>query len=180
LAEIDFMKALRTIALACSLLALSAAAYAQQKHASITVETPWARATPPGAPTGAVYLTVHNGGSSDDRLVAVSTPAAKKADLHTHLMDGDIMKMRAVPSIQIPAGKDVRLAPGGYHVMLMDLNHPLKRGDTLRLTLTFEKAGQITVTAPILAAGALGPKGAGGSPMHGHGGGMKGMGGMGH
>jgi copper(I)-binding protein len=181
------MKALRAIALACSLVALSASAFAlgasaqaQQNRASITVETPWARATPPGAPTGAVYLIVHNGGSSDDRLIAVSTPAAKKADLHTHIMDGDIMKMRAVPNIRIPAGKDVRLAPGGYHVMLTDLNHPLKRGDTLRLTLTFEKAGKIAVTAPILAAGALGPTGAGGHPMSGHGAGMKGMEGMGH
>jgi copper(I)-binding protein len=174
------MKAFRTIALACSLVALSAPAYAQQNRASVTVETPWARATPPGAPTGAVYLTIHNGGPSDDRLIAVSTPAAKKADLHTHVMDGNIMKMRAVPDLRIPAGKDVRLAPGGYHVMLTDLNHPLKRGGTLRLTLTFEKAGKIAVTAPILAAGALGPKGAGGGSTNGHGAGMKGMEGMGH
>lgn len=175
------MKILATVAIAFSLIALHAPAQAQQEHgkmAGITIETPWARATPPGAPTGAIYLTVHNAGHSDDRLIAASTPAAKKAELHTHIMDGNIVKMREVAAIPVPAGKDVRLAPGGYHVMLMGLRHPLKRGDKVQLTLTFKKAGKITVTAPIMAAGALGPNGMGGGHMNGHGVGMGS--GMGH
>lgn len=171
------MNVFRTIAFAFSLVALSAAAQAQQHGpaAGVAIETPWARATPPGAPTGAIYLTVHNGGRSEDRLIAASTPAAKKAELHTHIMEGDIMKMREVAAIPVPAGKDVRLAPGGYHVMLFGLTHPLKRGDKVQLTLTFEKAGKITVTAPIMAAGALVPNGMGGSDMNGRGAGMPGM-----
>ena len=173
------MNMYRAIAFAFTLVTLCAPARAQQPPAhagaAIAVQSPWARATPPAAPTGAIYFTLHNAGPGDDRLIAASTPAAKKAELHTHLMEGDIMRMREVASVPVPAGKDVRFVPGGYHVMLMGLNHPLKQGDKVELTLTFEKAGKITVSAPIMAAGAMGPNA--GKGMDGHG---SGMGGMGH
>lgn len=172
------MNTFRAIATAVALVTLCGTARAQQAPAStgaaIAVESPWARATPPSAPTGAIYFTLHNAGHGDDRLIAASTPAAKKAELHTHLMEGDIMRMREVAAVPVPAGKDVRFVPGGYHVMLMGLNHPLKQGDKVELTLTFEKAGKITVSAPIMAAGAMGP--AAGHDMGNHGSGMGGMG----
>jgi len=170
------MNTFRAIAIAVTLVTLSGPTRAQQAPgATIAVESPWARATPPAAPTGAIYFTLHNAGHGDDRLIAASTPAAKKAELHTHLMEGDIMRMREVTAVPVPAGKDVRFVPGGYHVMLMGLNHPLKQGDKVEITLTFEKAGKITVSAPIMAAGAMGPNA--GKGMGGH---DSGMGGMGH
>jgi copper(I)-binding protein len=183
--EIDLMNVIRTIAIAgiAGTLGLSAhVPQIQAQSAGVVVEKPWARATPPAAQTGAIYFTLHNAGHSDDRLIAASTPAAKKAELHTHIMDGNIMKMRQVEAISVPAGKDVRLAPGGYHVMLMGLNGPLKQGSEIQLTLTFEKAGKVTVTTPVMAAGAMGPggDGRGGDAMGGHGAGMGGMGGMSH
>lgn len=172
------MNAIRIIAIA--IIAAMFGISVPQGHAQdagVTVEKPWARATPPAAQTGAIYVTLHNAGHGDDRLLAASTPAAKKAELHTHIMDGNIMKMRQVDAIPVPAGKDVRLAPGGYHIMLMGLNGPLKQGSKVQLTLTFEKAGKVTVTAPVMAAGAMGPDT---GSVGGQGAGMGGMGHMRH
>ena len=120
---------------------------------SVKVMDAWARATIPDRP-GAVYLTIHNGGGSDDRLVAASTAAAGRAELHTHIMDGDVMKMRQVEAIETPAGGMAKLEPGGDHVMLFDLAEPLKEGDHLMLKLTFEQAGDIEVMAVVQAMGA--------------------------
>ena len=122
----------------------------------LRIEHPYAQATPPGARTGGAYFTVRNLGTAADRLVGVASPVSKRAEVHSMKMEGSVMRMRAVPSLEIPPGKSVALAPGGYHVMLIGLAHPLAAGDKVPLTLTFEKAGKVDVTADV----APGPMGA--------------------
>ena len=117
----------------------------------LRIEHAYARPTPPGARTGGAYFTIRNAGRESDRLLRVSSPAAKRSEIHSMTMDGNVMRMRAVPSLDIPAGASVKLG-GDYHVMLVDLAHPLAIGDKVPLTLTFEKAGAIDVTADVEAA----------------------------
>jgi len=118
----------------------------------LRIEHPYARPTPPGARTGGAYFTIRNQGADADRLLRVSSPAAASVELHSMTMDGNLMKMRAVPSLDIPAGATVTLGSGGYHVMLVGLEHPLAAGSEVPLKLTFEKAGSIEVSAPVEAA----------------------------
>jgi copper(I)-binding protein len=117
------------------------------------IDHPYARPTPPGARTGGAYFTVRNGGTQADRLLRVASPAAQSVELHTMKMEGNLMKMRAIPALDIPAGATVSLGSGGYHVMLVNLAHPLTAGSSVPLTLTFEHAGSIDVTAPVEARG---------------------------
>ena len=119
------------------------------------VTNAWARATPGKAENGAAYLTIQS--ATADRLVSVSTPVAKKAELHTMSMSGGIMQMRPVAGIDVPGGQRVTLKPGGEHVMLLGLDHPLQEGQSFPLTLTFEKGGTRTVNVAIEKAGASGP-----------------------
>lgn len=159
-------------ALAAALIIAAAGFPAFAQHGSpatgLTIEKPWSRATPPTARTGAVFLTVNNRGTSADRLLSAASEAAESVELHTHLHEGSIMRMRKVDDIAIPAGKATVLAPGGLHVMLIGLRTPLKQGGQVELTLTFEQAGRIAVKAPILGVGALGPEGPRGHGGHGH------------
>ena len=105
-------------------------------------------------------------GSVPDRLVRVVSPAAATTELHAMTMDGNLMKMRPVAGLDIPAGSRVALGSGGYHVMLIDLERPLAAGDTVVLTLTFAKAGSIEISAPVEAsAGAAAPAR---TPAHAH------------
>jgi copper(I)-binding protein len=116
---------------------------------------PWSRAA--GANTnGAGFMTIRNTGSQPDRLLSASTPAARVVELHTHIRDGDVMRMRPVADIPVPAGQTVRLRPGGLHVMLIGLTGPLTRGASVPLTLRFERAGEVDVTLEIEAAGSTG------------------------
>jgi hypothetical protein len=121
----------------------------------VKVTDAWARATPGGAQTGAVYMLLE--ASGDDRLVAVSTPAAKEAQLHRMTMDNDVMKMRQVEGIDLLAGKAVTLKPGGYHIMLLGLAEPLREGQTFPLTLSFATAGQQSITVAVRNLSATGP-----------------------
>lgn len=116
----------------------------------IMVMNAFARASAtPVAKSGAAYVSIMNHGSAADRLVAISTPAAMSADVHkTETVDG-VMKMEATGPLDIPAGGMVEMAPGGYHIMLMGLSAPLKQGETLDLTFTFEKAGDVKVNVPV-------------------------------
>lgn len=122
---------------------------------SVMVMKAYARASAtPAAETGAAYvsLMLHGG---PDRLLAVSTPAAKMAGLHkSEVVDG-VMKMTPVDAIAIPDGGMLEMKPGGYHIMLMGLTRPLKEGDEIELTLRFEKAGEVKVKARVggVAAG---------------------------
>ena len=121
----------------------------------LEVSDAWARATPAKAENGVAYLTIRT--PTPDRLVSVSSPVAKKAELHTMEMAGMVMKMRPLAGLDIPAGQSVTLKPGGEHIMLMGLNGPLREGQSFPLTLTFAKAGAREVTVPVEKAGAAGP-----------------------
>lgn len=112
----------------------------------ITIEDAYARASRPGAPTGAMFMTIVNAGQEDDRLIGVATPAAHMAELHTHTEENGVMKMRPVEEgFEIPAGGMHMLQRGGDHVMLMGVMSELVNGDTVPLVLTFEKAGEIAI-----------------------------------
>jgi len=141
----------------------------------IMVKSPWARASI--GKNGAAFVTVVNGGKTDDKLVGVLSDIAKRTELHTHKMEGNIMRMRPVENIPVPAGGTVTLKPGGHHVMFMGLKQKLSEGGEFPLTLIFEKAGKMRVSVKIGKMGAMGAMGAtgtkGGMPDHGSQGGYK-------
>lgn len=124
----------------------------------LRIDRPWARATAAQAASGAVYLTVINPRPTEDRLLEVITPLAAMAELHTHVNEDGILRMRAVEAVVIPAGGQVEMKPGGLHVMLLGLKGALKEGRSVPLTLVFEKAGRVEATGRVLAAGARGPE----------------------
>lgn len=133
-------------------LVVASAALAQPSQ--LEVNNAWARATPGKADTGVAYVTIQS--PTADRLVSASTPVAKTAQLHTMSMQGTVMKMQSLPGLDIPAGQPVTMKPGGEHIMLLGLTHPLREGQSIPLTLDFEKAGPRTVTVAIEKAGATG------------------------
>ncbi len=104
---------------------------------------------------GVAYFTLSNRGSSIDRLVAAATPVAMRASLHTHLMEKGVMKMRRLQAVEISPGEPTVLKSGGLYVMLMGLKHPLTEGESLPLTLTFEKAGTVEVQVTVEKPGAM-------------------------
>jgi copper(I)-binding protein len=116
--------------------------------AEILVEDAWARATPPGARTGAIYLTLVNDGAADS-LVGATTGAADRAELHTHVHEDGMMAMRQVAAIEVPAGGEARLRPHGDHVMLFELRGPLVTGEWINLTLEFEAGDSLTIDVPV-------------------------------
>jgi copper(I)-binding protein len=135
------------ITLAAALIISASASAHEYKVGDLRVAHPHARATVPHQPSGAAYFGIENTGKSTDKLVAVASPVAKTAQIHTMSMDGNVMKMREVQNIEIPPSGKIVMKPGdGYHIMLMGLNQQLKPGDKFPLTLTFEKAGKIDVS----------------------------------
>jgi copper(I)-binding protein len=122
---------------------------------TISAENVRARATPPGAVTGAAYLTLINNGQESDRLLAVSGDVAEAIEVHTHLMENGMMKMRRVDGVDIPAGQPAVFEPGGMHIMLIGLKAPLKTDEVFALTLKFEKADDLTVEVMVKAIGAM-------------------------
>jgi hypothetical protein len=170
------MRGFSTLTVVALLTAFAAPAFAQGNgnsagNASITVEQPYARATPTGAKTGAAYMTIDNKSASADKLTAVSTDVADKAQVHQMTVENGVMQMREVADgLPVPANGSVALKPGSYHVMLIGLKKPLTAGDSFPLTLTFAKAGTISVTVPVHAMGADMGASSGGN--------MGGMGGM--
>jgi copper(I)-binding protein len=121
-----------------------------------TVHDAWARATPPGSDTAAVYLMIR-GGHDADQLVGARTPRAAMAHLHTVEMAGGMMRMRAVEKLEIPARKDVALAPQGLHLMLMGVDHPLVAGEHFPVTLHFTRGGDRVIDVQVVPATAAGP-----------------------
>jgi copper(I)-binding protein len=121
--------------------------------AQIAVTQAWARATPPGADVGAIYLTVENKGGAADRLVSVTSPAAQSAMLHQTVEESGVSTMREADG-SIAAGTTLEMKPGGSHIMLMGLKAPLKEGDTIDVTLAFEKTGEVKATAKVQPIGA--------------------------
>ncbi|PWC39243.1 copper chaperone PCu(A)C [Azospirillum sp. TSO35-2] len=140
------------IATAFTLLGAGAAWAHAYKAGPIEIDHPWARATAPSAPNGGAFLSLTNTGTTEDRLVAASTPVAEKAELHTHINDNGVMRMRPVDGIAVGPGAPVKLAPGGLHVMLLGLKQPLVKGAHFPLTLRFEKAGSVEVEVAVEGA----------------------------
>lgn len=126
----------------------------EYKAGTLHIGHPWARASAGAAPTGAAYMTIDNRGDAPDRLIAVESPAAKRAELHQSLEENGVMKMRAVENgLEIPASGSAALSPGGYHVMMMGLVEPLKEGEHFPMTLTFEKAGTVEIEIQVESIG---------------------------
>ena len=120
---------------------------AQEEH--ITVQNPWARANPPVVENGAAYMTLINNGQQTDRLVNVSGRVAERIELHTHLKEDGMMKMRRLQAIEMVPGSSTVLEPGGLHMMLIGLQSPLKPGQSFPLTLHFEQAGEMNVEVTV-------------------------------
>lgn len=157
---------MRTVLSACFAVAMTigigatSPAFAHgYKLGAIDITHPWARATPKGAKVAGGYMTLVNTGADADRLVAVSTPAAGRVELHEMAVENGIMRMRPLAQgIAIPAGETVTLAPGGLHVMFLDLAGPLTEGKRFSGQLVFEKAGTIDVEFAVEAMAARGSK----------------------
>jgi hypothetical protein len=147
------------------LLAAPPARADEVKAGDLVITQAWSRATPGGAKVGGGFLTIENKGATPDRLIGASADVASKVQVHEMSMNNGVMTMRPLEQgLTIDPGKTVKLAPGGYHLMLMDLKSPLKQGDKLPITLEFEKAGKVQVSFDVQAVGAPGPA-AGGSEM---------------
>lgn len=118
--------------------------------AEMTITDPYARAAGAMARSGAAFMEIVNSGAQDDRLIAVTSDVADRVELHTHIMDGDVMRMVHVEEgFIVPAGESVQLERGGKHVMFLGLTRSLATGDTVEVTLTFEDAGDMVVTIPV-------------------------------
>lgn len=134
----------------------------------LTVNQAQARASMGKMPNSAAFLQIENKGKSDDALLSATSPAAQQVELHQMSMEGDVMKMRAVDSVDIKAGDKLEMKPGqGYHLMLMGLKKPLKAGDKFPLTLNFRKAGKVPVSVEVVEMN-MPAKPAGGEGMDEH------------
>jgi copper(I)-binding protein len=128
------------------------------KAGDLVISQAWSRATPGGAKIAGGYLTIENKGSTPDRLVGGAGEVAAKVELHEMAMNNGVMTMRPLDKgLTIEPGKAVKLAPGGLHLMLIDLKNPLKQGDKVPLTLEFEKAGKVNLSLDVQGVGARGP-----------------------
>ena len=122
------------------LAAIGALATQSAWAANISVSDAWARATMPGQKVSGAYMRIQS--DADARLVSVSSPAVPRVEVHEMKMDGDVMRMREVQSIELPKGKTVTLEPGGFHIMLMNLPKPIVAGDLIPLNLVVESGGK--------------------------------------
>lgn len=113
-------------------------------QAQLQIEKPWARATAPGARVAGGYMVIRNAGAAGDRLVSATSPASAKVELHVHVNDNGVMKMREVPGYEVPARGAFELKPGGAHLMFVDIKRPFKEGEMVPVRLKFEKAGELS------------------------------------
>ena len=143
--------------LALCLTAATALAWSNASaQSAVTVQNAWARATPPGVPTGAVYFSLTS--PVADKLVSASTPAAAEASVHSTAMADGVMRMRPVQGgLDLPAGKPVTLKPGGFHLMLEGLKAPLHAGGTIPIHLVFQNAAPVDAEAKVMPVGSAGP-----------------------
>jgi periplasmic copper chaperone A len=154
-------RSLAWAALFAVLFAVSARAE-DVKAGDLVISQAWSRATPGGAKVGGGYLTIENKGTTPDRLIGGSADIAARVQVHEMSMNNGVMTMRPVDGgLAIEPGKTVKLAPGGFHLMLLDLKGPLKQGDKLPITLEFAKAGKVSIILDVGSVGAMGPAGAG-------------------
>jgi periplasmic copper chaperone A len=139
------------------------------KVGDLVISQAWSRATPGGAKIGGGYLTIQNKGSAPDRLLGGSADVAARVQIHEMAVNNGVMTMRPLDKgLAIEPGKTVKLAPGGHHLMLLDLKSPLKQGDRLPVTLEFEKAGKVKLSLEVQGLGAQRPaaEGNSGGEMH--------------
>ncbi|MGK9167947.1 copper chaperone PCu(A)C [Inquilinus limosus] len=149
---------LAVLGVALALPAIGVAAAHEFKSGPIEVIHPWSRATPPAAKVGGGYAEIRNDGSEPDRLVSATAEIAGRVEIHEMAVKDGVMTMRPVEhGVPVPAGGAAALAPGGIHLMLMELKRPLKAGESFAGTLTFEKAGAVDVTFDVEPIGATGP-----------------------
>ncbi|MDI2142872.1 MULTISPECIES: copper chaperone PCu(A)C [unclassified Pseudomonas] len=141
----------KLIVIAALLLPACFAHAHEYKAGELEIAHPWSQELPPNAPTVAAYFIIHNAGKTADRLLSVDSPIAPTAELHEHVMQGDLMKMQQVPNVAIPAGGNVTFAPMAYHVMLMNPTDRslLVDGKRFPLTMHFERAGNVTVEVAV-------------------------------
>jgi len=156
--ESDIM--IKSLFLVSLLFALSALAVAAEND-TITIEHAWAPESPPMVSNGAAYMTIIASGGETDRWIGASGDVAEAIELHTHLLEDNIMKMRPIEAIEINPDEPTVLRPGGPHIMLIKLNQPLVAGQRFPLTLHFAKAGDVTVEVTVRKAAGTGmpPKG---------------------
>jgi periplasmic copper chaperone A len=147
----------RLSAIVALMAAFFVAAASPAAEAPIAVSGAWAKPTLKGTTTGAAYLMLTNRGSASDRLIALSTPVAERAELHQDVVKNGVMSMQPVPSLTLAPGATAAIAPGKYHVMLIGVKQPLKSGDSFPLTLTFEQAGAVQVMVAVRAAAPTAP-----------------------
>lgn len=127
------------------LLASTAVSAHQYKAGALEIDHPWARATAPGQTMGAGYMTIKNSGDAPDTLISISTAVATTTRIHQVKHENNMAKMSAVDAFAVPAKATVKLAPGGYHVMFMNIKAPFKEGEKIPATLTFAKAGKVKI-----------------------------------
>jgi len=131
------------------LLSLGGSAFAQSANDDVTISEAYVRAVPPGQPNSAAFMEIKNGGGVDHSLVSGSSPVSEVVELHTHTMEGGMMRMRRIDKIDLPAGQEVSLKPGGLHVMLIGLKQPLAPEGSVPITLRYEDGSEVTVKAPV-------------------------------
>ena len=119
------------------------------KVGSMQIENAYTRATVPGQQVAGGFMKIENKGNGADQLVSASSPVAGEMQLHTMAMDGNVMRMREVKTIDVPANGSVELKPGGLHLMFMDIKTPLKAGEAVPVTLKFQKAGEVEIKVPV-------------------------------
>lgn len=126
---------------------------------AVSVDSPYVRLAPPNAPATGAFMVIKNAGDKDVKVVKADNPVSKVTELHTHLNEGGVMKMRPVPAIEVKAKGETALKPGGLHVMLIDLKAPMKEGDSVPITLTFDDGSSKTVDAKVMKPMAEGMSG---------------------
>lgn len=124
--------------------------------AQVSVEHPWTRATPPGAKVAAGFMLLKSAGAAD-RVIGASSAVARRVEMHVTTREGEVMRMREVNSVEIPAGGSFELKPGGAHLMLVDLKRPLKQGEKVPLTLKLGRGGELKLELPVEPMGARQP-----------------------
>ncbi len=122
---------------------------------NVSVQDPYVRLAPPNAAATAAFMVIRNTGDKDVKVVKADNPVSKATELHTHLNEGGVMKMRPVQAIEIKAKGEAVLKPGGLHVMMIDLKAPMKEGDSVPITLTFDDGSSKQVDAKVVRATAV-------------------------
>lgn len=140
------------------LLAAMPASARDYRAGTLQIEAPWTRATAPGVTVGGGYLVLRNNGARADRLISATSDIAQRVEIHSMTVENGVMRMRLMPDgLEVLARGEVRLAPGGYHIMFIGLKRPLRQGSGVEATLRFQRAGTVRVRFQVEAPGAARP-----------------------